>query len=189
MPQDLWYLLPVPCPFNWYRWCNGPYAMGRYEVTADCEHPMMFRVCLSAVKNDQWLPPKMSHVGVFDVTCIRYRIITLTHPLHWTPNSMDHGHHASDDGVGEMQRMLGGVEDFTEFQIILSAPSFEAEMNTNVLPAEVNMHQLNFILMLIFDKNTSKHQTNWKIQSGDVSDDQVHDDLIWLRLSPNLSGI
>ncbi|CAL1299709.1 unnamed protein product, partial [Larinioides sclopetarius] len=51
---------------------NGPYAMGGYEVTADSEQPMMFRVCLSAVKTDQWLPPKKSHVGVFDVTCIRF---------------------------------------------------------------------------------------------------------------------
>ncbi|CAL1301408.1 unnamed protein product [Larinioides sclopetarius] len=32
---------------------------------------MMFRFYLSAVKTDQWLPPKKSHVGVFDVTCIR----------------------------------------------------------------------------------------------------------------------
>ncbi|CAL1284980.1 unnamed protein product [Larinioides sclopetarius] len=45
--------------------------MGGYEVTADSEQPMMFRVCLSAIETDQWLPPKKSHVGVFDVTCIR----------------------------------------------------------------------------------------------------------------------
>ncbi|CAL1280440.1 unnamed protein product [Larinioides sclopetarius] len=46
---------------------NGPYAMGGYEVTADSEQPMMFTVCLSAVKSNQWLPPKKSHVGVFYV--------------------------------------------------------------------------------------------------------------------------
>ncbi|CAL1285059.1 unnamed protein product, partial [Larinioides sclopetarius] len=50
---------------------NGSYAMGGYEVTDDSEQPMMFKVCLSAVKADQSLPPKRSHVGVFDVTCIR----------------------------------------------------------------------------------------------------------------------
>ncbi|CAL1260975.1 unnamed protein product [Larinioides sclopetarius] len=50
---------------------NGPYAMSGYEVTADSEQPMKFRVCLSAVKINQWMPPKYSHVGVFDVTCIR----------------------------------------------------------------------------------------------------------------------
>ncbi|CAL1261991.1 unnamed protein product [Larinioides sclopetarius] len=49
---------------------NGPYAMGGYEITAANEQPMMFRVCLSAVRTNQWLPPKKSHVGVFDVTCI-----------------------------------------------------------------------------------------------------------------------
>ncbi|CAL1283616.1 unnamed protein product [Larinioides sclopetarius] len=31
---------------------------------------MMFRICSSAVKTDQWVPPKKSHVGVFDVNCI-----------------------------------------------------------------------------------------------------------------------
>ncbi|CAL1287229.1 unnamed protein product [Larinioides sclopetarius] len=45
--------------------------MGGYEVTADSEQPMMFRVCLSDVETDQWLPPKKSHVGIFDVTRIR----------------------------------------------------------------------------------------------------------------------
>ncbi|CAL1281727.1 unnamed protein product [Larinioides sclopetarius] len=45
--------------------------MGGYEVTADSEQPMMFRVCSSAVRTDQWLPPKESHVGVVNVTCIR----------------------------------------------------------------------------------------------------------------------
>ncbi|CAL1299713.1 unnamed protein product [Larinioides sclopetarius] len=45
--------------------------MGGYEVTADSEQPMMLKVCLAAVKTDQSLPPKKSHVGVFDVTCIR----------------------------------------------------------------------------------------------------------------------
>ncbi|CAL1274120.1 unnamed protein product [Larinioides sclopetarius] len=53
------------------REMNEPYAMGGYEVTADSEQPMMSSVCLLALKTDQSLPPKMSHVGVFDVTYIR----------------------------------------------------------------------------------------------------------------------
>ncbi|CAL1273927.1 unnamed protein product [Larinioides sclopetarius] len=32
---------------------------------------MIFRVSSSAVKTDQWLSPKKSNVGIFDVTCIR----------------------------------------------------------------------------------------------------------------------
>ncbi|CAL1285871.1 unnamed protein product [Larinioides sclopetarius] len=43
--------------------------MGGYEVTVKL--PMMFRVCSSAIRTDQWLPPKMSLVGVSDVKCIR----------------------------------------------------------------------------------------------------------------------
>ncbi|CAL1271235.1 unnamed protein product [Larinioides sclopetarius] len=34
--------------------------MGGYEVTADNKQPMMFRVCSSAVKTDQWVPPKVT---------------------------------------------------------------------------------------------------------------------------------
>ncbi|CAL1262224.1 unnamed protein product [Larinioides sclopetarius] len=33
---------------------------------------MTLRVSSSAVKTNQWVPPKKSHVGVFDVTCISY---------------------------------------------------------------------------------------------------------------------
>ncbi|CAL1299070.1 unnamed protein product [Larinioides sclopetarius] len=45
--------------------------MGGYEVTADSEQPMMFRVCSSAVKSNQWPSSEKSHVGVFDITWIR----------------------------------------------------------------------------------------------------------------------
>jgi len=38
--------------------------MGGYEVTADSEQPMMFRVCLSAVKTDQRVPQK-SHMVAY----------------------------------------------------------------------------------------------------------------------------
>ncbi|CAL1296633.1 unnamed protein product [Larinioides sclopetarius] len=46
---------------------------------------MMFRVCLSAVKTGQWLPSKESHVGVFDVTCIRSIVAFNYQSNRWKP--------------------------------------------------------------------------------------------------------
>ncbi|CAL1281725.1 unnamed protein product [Larinioides sclopetarius] len=62
--------------YHYVRGSNGPYAMGGYEATADSEQPMMFRVCLSSVRTNQWMPLKKSHVDVFDVTWIRNPVLS-----------------------------------------------------------------------------------------------------------------